>query len=119
MRKQDMGAAEITAIIVGVGGILASLFTFISSARNSDLDSVKVVIQNQHELIETLQDGLETERARCTDTQNKMQAKIDELRKIVDDRDRLVGTLQNDLNEAQKIIRRRNDEEQRKRDRRW
>jgi chromosome segregation ATPase len=81
-----MTPAEIAAIIVGGGGILASLLTFITSARNSDLDAVKSLIDQQRELITTLQGGLDDERARCghlEDTVRQLRTELTEAQKMI------------------------------------
>jgi septal ring factor EnvC (AmiA/AmiB activator) len=81
-----MTPAEIAALIVGGGGILASLLTFITSARNSDLDAVSKLIDQQRELIATLQDGLEDEHSRCShleDTVRQLRSELTEAQKMI------------------------------------
>jgi len=81
-----MTPAEIAAIIVGGGGIFASVLTFITSARNSDLDSVKSLIDQQRELIATLQEGLDDERVRYShleDTVRQLRSELTEAQKLI------------------------------------
>ena len=84
-----MSAAEITALVLAAGGILATLATFITSARNTDLEAVKAIVRSQQDQIGGLQEELKQERDRNV-----------RLEQIIIDRDRVIGQLRQDLNIA-------------------
>jgi hypothetical protein len=82
-----MSAAEITALALAAGGMLATLLTFISSARNTDLEAIKAIVRSQQDQIASLQKELRDERAYSTG------------------QDRIIEQLRRDLNAAHRQIR--------------
>lgn len=89
-----MNAADITAIVLAGGGLLATWLTFVSSARNTDLEAIKAIVRSQQEQITSLQQELKEERAHS--------ARQD---LAIAERDRMIEQLRRDLNEAYAQIR--------------
>lgn len=71
-----MSAAEITAIIAAIGAVLTGIFTYRTSARNTDLETIRLTIANQNQLIEDLQQELVVQRDKC----EKLEDEIERLR---------------------------------------
>lgn len=89
-----MSAADITAIVLAGGGLLATLLTFISSARNTDLEAVKAIVRSQQEQIASLQRELKEEREHSASQDRAIR-----------ERDQTIAKLREDLNEAYAQIR--------------
>lgn len=77
-----MSAAEITSLILAGSGILATLLTFVTSARNTDLEAVKAIVKSQQDQIAGLQKELAEERAISTQLRKDLNAAHARLREL-------------------------------------